>query len=573
MAKRSSFQFGQKPVIYRSRSLFDMSHSHKTMFNVGQLIPFYVQEVYPGDTFKVKSTNVIRTTAPFLRPVMDNIFLDMMYFFCPNRLVMDDWPVVMGENKTGYWVNQEQVTVPTIKGNVAVGSIADYMGLPINDYSNSATGVNVLPFRAFALIYNDWYRDENVEEPVLINKGSTETGSFNDQSWSVSNIFGMPPKVNKLHDYFTSCLPAPQKANAVDIPLPTFAPVYPRNDMNMDTFFSNGYSSGANNDFLRWQALDSSGAPQSMSRNLVRLPGFGFSDQEGESMAYFGAPFQSTTSQNVNPNLGLAPYNLVADFSSSFAGLSVNDLRFAFQLQKMYEKDARGGTRYVEYIEEHFNTKAGDYRLGRTEFLGGKRMPIRVEQIAQTSQSTENAPLAQVGAYSLSSGVCGMNKGFVEHGFIIGVMCVRQFHTYQQGVERFWSRTVRTDYYDPVFSNIGEQPVYSSEIFSSNDSMFDKTSVFGYNEAWADLRYRPSRISGALRSTASEGFDIWHFADYYGSKPLLNSEFMEEIPSYVDRTLSVPSTTAPNFVIDIFNDVKAIRPLPTYSIPGLIDHH
>lgn len=538
--KNNQFVFGQKPMAFKSRSKFDLSHQVKTMFNQGDLVPFLVQEVYPGDSFKIESTNICRTSSPFIRPIMDNLFLDMYYFFVPNRLVYENWQNVMGENSEDYWsVDLNSYGVPVVGGTVGVGTIADYMGLPLGEITNP---VNVLPFRAYAKIFNDWFRDENLQAPVLLNIDDT-VDSINNNEWSVNNIFGKCAKINKLHDYFTSCLPEPQKGDPVTISLGTIAPV--KTDVITARYNSGGQpiSFGSTGGFIGTLGVKTSGSNSIMS---------------GLQTSFAGT------------NDSLVPQNLYADLSS-VESINVNDLRFAFQLQKMLEKDARGGTRYVEYLQEHFGVISPDARLQRSEFLGGRRMPLNIHQVAQTSGSSgdgENS-LAQVGAYSLSQGQCGMNKAFVEHGFIIGVMAVRQFHTYQQGVERFWRRKARTDYYDPVFANIGEQPVYKTELFG----LVEPEAIFGYNEAWADLRYRPSKITGALRSTADEGFDVWHLGDNYSNAPTLGDEWIKETNLYLDRTLSVPSSTVPNFVIDIYNKMSAIRVLPTYSIPGLIDHN
>lgn len=547
MAKKSNFTWSQKPMLFHSRSKFNLSHHHKTMFNEGELIPFYVQEVYPGDTFKVKSTNVIRTTVPFLRPVMDNLFLDMFYFFVPNRLTYDKWQQVMGENKESYWAPQTYAEVPQvdISGN-EVGTIADYMGIPISNGRDNQNFVSVLPFRAYALIWSEWFRDENTQQPVFVDTGDEGDYVLNSAVWSPNNIFGKPAPINKLHDYFTSCLPAPQKGSPVDLPFTGNVPVYATSTNNPKSTLATSLMFG---DTVNWKPPVYTGL---------------FS-----SMANIGAMELNSQSPTGESGGLVTPINLQAIFDNSNLGLTVNDLRIAFQTQKLLEKDARGGTRYTEILQEHFGVLSPDSRLQRPEFLGGKRMPLSLQQVAQTSSSVEDSPLAQVSAFSLSNGTCGFSKGFVEHGFIIGVMAVRQFHTYQQGIEKFWFRSQRLDFYDPVFSNIGEQPVYTKELYSTANP----NTIFGYNEAWADLRYRPSRISGMLRSAANQGFDIWHFADNYSNAPVLGDTFMRETNIYLNRTLSVDSATAPNFVIDIFNNVDAIRPLPTYSVPGLIDHH
>jgi hypothetical protein len=510
---------------------------------MGKLIPFDIIEVLPGDTFKLRMNEVCRISSALIRPIMDNLFLDVYYFFVPNRLSMDKWAEVMGENTKGHWVPQTPQNVYTAKiQQVKQGSIADYFGLPLGDNFASAPIVSLLPFNAYAKIWNEFFRDENNQDPVaIINKDYV--GGSTTAEWSPNNyIQAFPAPVCKLHDYFTSALPSPQKGNAVTIPILGNAPV--QNGTNLASKFRPKFFNDANVE------LSSS----TLSVNNVA---------GGKGLAYANSSTISTD--------GAAYMNLVADMTDVTAS-NVNDLRFAFQLQKMLEKDARGGTRYREYLQSHFGVTSPDSRMQVPEFLGGARLPVSIEQVEQTAPGEGENTVGQVGAYSLSSGRSGFTKGFVEHGFVIGVMCVRQHHTYQQGLEKFWTRKKRTDFYDPVFANIGEQPVYQSELF------FDKTKdntkdVFGYQEAWADYRYKPSRISGELRSTATNPLDIWHLGDNYANAPILGNQFLSETKEYLDRALAVPSATANQFIIDIYTENEMIRPMPVYSVPGLIDHH
>lgn len=592
--KKGAFTFGSRPMLYHSRSQFDLSFHHKTSLNASDLIPFYCQEILPGDSFKVNTSMVARVTSALLKPVMDNAFLDTYYFFVPNRLVLDTWQQVMGENTESAWAQPAEVDVPLYNGTsetVAVGSIADYLGIPSGLSGSTITadgGISLLPFRAYALIYDQWFRDENTQDPILVNtsgeQGSTEV--FNGNPFGPNNYFGMPAKINKVHDLYTSCLPAPQKGSPVSLGVSLFpqtsAPVVTTGDLSQDIdpankypiwFAGGSFDGGAPPRQLGFNPMPrnatSTGNLAGLNTNLT------FSWYAGNSN---GAPYalgnaNSTGQTGSGGGFGNAfyPVNLWAQIpETAIQAGNVNDLRFAFQLQKMLEKDARGGTRYTEYLREHFGVISPDARLQRTEFLGGKRMPLSVFQVAQTSQATDDSPLAQVGAFSLSSGHNGYTKGFVEHGFVIGVCAIRQFHTYQQGIEEFWFRSKRTDFYEPVFANIGEQPIYTRSLYAGVGS--DET-VFGYNEAWADYRYRPSRISGQLRSSANEGLDVWHFADQYSSAPVLGSEFIQETDQFIDRTLALPSSTVNQFILDIYCKQKAIRVMPTYSIPGLIDHH
>lgn len=541
----NNYVFNTVPTIKHSRSRFDLSHSHKTAMNAGDLIPFLVQEIYPGDSFDIDSKAVVRATSAFLKPVMDDCFLDMFYFFVPNRLVDTRWQAVMGENTQSAWAPSGTVQAPVVypSASVPVGSIADYMGIPTNMAftSTNAPAINLYPFRAFALIWNDWFRDENVAPPMSIQKGSTSVKeSFNSDPWSVTNYTGMPPKVAKVHDYFTSALPEPQKGNAQSIVGTQFYPVIP---LSVDT--GNLISNRTK------VVIAGPSVPVSTPTTLTT-----------DSASYLVG--SSTTGSPTSNFLGFD--NL---FARNDQGISVNDLRLSVQLQKQLERDARSGSRYIEYIRAAFGVDAGDYRLQRPEFLGGSRNPISIQQVPQTSQGTSESPLAELGAYSLSMGSARAKKGFVEHGFVIGVMCIRQYHTYQQGVERFWRRQNRIDYYDPVFQSIGEQPVYQNELYA----LSTKDAIFGYQEAWADLRYRPNRVSGKMRSTVTDSLDIWHFGDEYSSAPVLNQTFINETPQFIDRTLAVPSTMEPQFILDIRINEYATRCLPTYSVPSLLDHH
>ena len=542
-----SNNFSTVPNINISRSKFTSRYHHKTSFNMGKLIPFDVIEVLPGDTFKLKMNEVCRISSALIRPIMDNLFLDVFYFFVPNRLAMDKWAQVMGENKKGYWVPETEQTVYTLQlGEVKQGSIPDYMGLPLGDYRTTShyPVVSFLPFNAYALIWNEFFRDENNQAPVqLINSSKA---SANCKEWSPTNYCNAyPAPVCKLHDYFTSALPAPQKGEAVKFSIIGDAKVVDKGNNVLPSDLSKINLYGVNNQKLT-------------STHSLFSNAFGqFAYQESVS-----------SGQGSVVPLDVA---LVAK-TSDLTVANVNDLRFAFQLQKMLEKDARGGTRYREYLQSHFGVTSPDSRMQVPEFLGGARLPVSIEQVEQTAPGEGENTVGQVGAYSLSNGRTGFTKGFVEHGFVIGVLCVRQHHTYQQGLEKFWTRKKRTDFYDPVFANIGEQPVYQSELFFDKNK--DNTKdVFGYQEAWADYRYKPSRISGELRSTATNSMDIWHLGDNYANAPILGQQFLSETTEYLDRALAVPSTTSNQFIIDIYTENEMIRPMPVYSVPGLIDHH
>lgn len=569
MAKQ--YLFNSVPTIHRRRTPFNLSHKVFTSMNVGDLVPILCQEVYPGDDFKIDSTYIARTLSEYIRPVMDSLYMDIMYFFVPNRLILNTFKNIMGES-SGAWSPSLTYSVPDIMrytseyngGPVTVfpGTVADYLGIPPIVYNDTAVvatdlpKVSVLPFRAFAKVYDDWFRDENVEQPMSILTGSSAVAEvFNNDDWSSINYTGRLPKVSKFHDYFTSALPAPQKGDPVSLPIGSTAPV--RQNASVIPVTING------GELVRSGVSLSSGDTPLYAYRGVSGSAFLLSNGTGDS----GTTYSARLTGFANP--GDALY---ADLSGATAA-SINDQRIAWQTQRLLERDARGGTRFIEYIRSAFGVDAGDYRLQRAEFLGGKRIPLSVQQVPQTvNNDTDKEFVGSLGAYSLSFGSARARKGFVEHGFIMGVAVIRQKHTYQQGIEKFWSRLQRTDFYDPVFQNLGEQPIKATEIFAGAK----RDTVFGYQEAWADLRQRPNRVSGAMRSHGDVAdLDIWHFADDFETAPVLNRSFMKETEDNVNRALRVPHSTeyTPQFIVEFDIKMPAVRVLPGQSEPGLVDHH
>lgn len=535
-----------------SRSTFDRSSTVKLSFNVGQIVPFYVDEVLPGDTFNVNTSKVIRMPS-LVTPIMDNIYLDTYYFFVPNRIVWSHWRELNGENTQSAWVPETEYEVPQITSPATtgwnVGTIADYMGIPTGVPNLS---VNALPFRGYALIMNEWFRDENLSDPLNIPVDDATVAGVNTGTF-VTDVAkgGLPYTAAKYHDYFTSCLPGPLKAVA-DVTIPVASagnlPVVTMSDSvpSPGSYTLSGVAVENGGDYSRYNA--------------------GFI---GNGTIVEGSYLANIDNSNIS---GFVPTNLWAISSGEASAATINQLRMAFQVQKLYERDARGGTRYIEILKAHFGVTSPDARLQRPEYLGGNRIPIHISQIVQQSQTTEASPQGTPVGLSLTSDThSDFTKSFVEHGFVIGVMVARYDHTYQQGLERFWSRKDRFDYYWPVFANIGEQAVLNKEIYAQGTAQDDE--VFGYQEAWADYRYKPNRVCGEMRSQYEQSLDSWHLADDYDALPQLSDEWIREDSSNVDRVIAVTSAVSHQFFADVYVQNRSTRPMPMYSVPGLIDHH
>lgn len=545
MNRETESHFSNIPNVSIGRSRMKRPHDVKLTMNSADIVPNYVDEIIPGDTVSMDMGMVIRMSTP-IYPVMDNCHIDQYFFFVPMRLIWEHWREFWGENRDTAWEQPVQYSIPQINapsGGWIHGTIADYMGIPplVDNFQVSA-----LPFRAYAHIIQDWFRDENLKDGTLWNMDETTVTGVNTGDYVTDmQLGGLPYKAARCHSYFGSCLPEPQCGPDVTIPLGIDAPVMTA-------------------------AQDTVTYTSTNPANPMK-----FLDLTGNSLGNKNLSVNADNLATDNTTLGSyssspTPVNLYADLTEATAA-TINQLRQAYAVQKFYEQRARGGHRYIEILKACFGVTSPDARQQRTEYLGGFRTPINISQVLQTSSTDATSPQGNAAAYSFTPDQRSVfTHSFTEHGYIIGLCVIRHDDSFQQGIERFWSRKSLLDFYQPVFAQLGEMAVKNKEIYLQGNSQDEET--FGYQEAWADYRYKPNRICNAFRSNYPGGsLDAWHYADDYSSLPILGEDWIDEDKANIGRTLAVPDEN--QFIADFYFDATYVRPMPIYSIPGLAGHY
>jgi hypothetical protein len=542
MNRNAEQHYSQVPHANVPRARFKRDYSLLTTMNEGDLIPIYCDEVLPADTAKIDLNALMRMSTP-LYPVMDNCYCDFYFFFVPSRLLWEHFENLMGQNDSTFWAEKVEYTTPKTTaptGGWNVGTLADYFGIPTGIENLQ---VNSLPFRAYVKIWNEWFRDENLQQPVTMSKtDATTAGSNAGAALTDAEAGGLPLKVCKYKDYFTSCLPAPQKGDQVKINtsngnvLPLLedgTPAY--------KYSPNSFAFGPNN----YWSNDTTGSTNNQITAIT-------SEGSGNGNRYNDAEGN------------LAKVTLGVDMNA----VSINELRQAIAVQHILERDARTGTRYKEILQGAWGVTSPDARLDRSEYIGGYRLPININQVIQTSSTDSTSPQGNTAAFSMTTMSRNMaTYSATEHGFIIGLAAVRVDHSYQQGLSRLWTRSTRFSYYDPMLANLGEQAVLNQEIYAQGNAQDEE--VFGYQEAWADYRYRTNMITGEMRSTYAQTLDAWHYADKYTSLPTLSSDWIKEGTENIDRTIAVQSDNSRQFICNFYFDQTWTRAMPIYSIPGL----
>lgn len=539
MNRNSEQHYAQVPHAEIRRAKFQRDFNLLTTMNEGDLVPIYLDEVLPADTFKINLNALVRMATP-LYPVMDNAYMDFYFFFVPARLLWKHFQNLMGQNDSTFWAETTEYTTPVTtapEGGWNVGTLADYFGIPTGV---SGLKVNSLPFRAYAKVWNEWFRDENLQQPVTQSMDDTTTTGVNTgKNLSDAEAGGLPLKVCKYKDYFTSCLPSPQKSSEpVSIPLTGNAPIKGYKDRDRtspvvgetSTFYTIGPAEAGEKVQVGQIGAVNDGLAMYWGRN--------------GSLAYLGAELENIT------------------------GATINELRQAIAVQHIFERDARTGTRYKEILKGAWGVTSPDARLDRSEYIGGHRMPINVNQVIQTSSTDSTSPQGNTGAYSmttLSRNMCTYSA--TEHGYVLGLAAIRVDHSYQQGLSRLWTRNTRFSYYDPMLANLGEQAVLNQEIYAQGKAQDEE--VFGYQEAWADYRYRTNMVTSEMRSTYAQTLDAWHYADKYNALPTLSSSWIKEGTENIDRTLAVQSSNSHQFICNFYYVQAWTRPMPIYSVPGI----